>query len=320
MAKNALTKAFSGFVIYKSNTDHPIDIESIPAMIAKGADETENETQDLRYVIANEEQLSSIGFEPVIPLEVTEDGELIQEEEYIHSVGKFDVLKIKQSKRKVPASEIKKIVNRKVKDAIEDANNRGQTLKVNKQLKDMFKEEAIKELLPRCFVDEYETFVFLDKEKDHLYIAVPSHKKAEEITAYLRRVLGTLPVIPLTTTNDMVSVLTDFVTDQIKDKITLGNFVQMEDGDGVVAWKKESLYNSEAKELIETSEKLVTKLALEYDGVMSFTIDTDYVFSGVKFEDYVSAEGSDFSSNFILIGKEITGCVKELLRILESDE
>lgn len=319
MAKNGLAKAFNGFVIYESNGEYPIDLQKIPELIAKGIDEEQTEFPDLRYVIATEEELSSIGFEPVIPLEVTADGELVREEEFVHSVGNFDVLQIKQSKRKVPASEVKKIVARKTKQAIEGAQARGQTIKVNKQLKDMFKEEAIKELLPRCFVDEFTTFVFLDKATERLYVAVPSHKKAEDLTAFLRKVLGSLPITPLITERPIVSAMTDFVTGQLKDKITLGTYVLMEDEEGIVAWQKESLYNSEAKELIENSEKLVTKLGLEYDGVISFIIDNEYVFSGVKFEDYVTADGYDFSSTFLLIAKELTGAVKELLKELGEE-
>lgn len=319
MAKNGLAKAFNGFVIYESNGDYPIDLQKIPELIEKGADETQAEFSDLRYVIATEEELSSIGFEAVIPLEVTADGELVREEEYVHSVGTFDVLKIKQSKRKVPGTEVKKIVARKTKQAIEDAQARGQTIKVNKQLKDIFKEEAIKELLPRCFIDEFTTFVFLDKATERLYVTVPSHKKAEDLTAFLRKVLGSLPITPLITERPIVSAMTDFVTGQLKDKITLGTFVQMEDEEGIVAWKKESLYNSEAKELIENSEKLVTKLGMEYDGVLSFVIDNEYVFSGVKFEDYVTADGYDFSSTFLLIANELTGAVKELLKELGEE-
>lgn len=319
MAKNGLAKAFNGFVIYESNGEYPIDLQKIPELIAKGIDEEQTEFPDLRYVIATEEELSSIGFEPVIPLEVTADGELVREEEFVHSVGNFDVLQIKQSKRKVPASEVKKIVARKTKQAIEEAQARGQTIKVNKQLKDMFKEEAIKELLPRCFVDEFTTFVFLDKATERLYVAVPSHKKAEDLTAFLRKVLGSLPITPLITERPIVSAMTDFVTGQLKDKITLGTYVLMEDEEGIVAWQKESLYNSEAKELIENSEKLVTKLGLEYDGVISFIIDNEYVFSGVKFEDYVTADGYDFSSTFLLIAKELTGAVKELLKELGEE-
>lgn len=319
MAKNGLAKAFNGFVIYESNGEYPIDLQKIPELIAKGIDEEQTEFPDLRYVIATEEELSSIGFEPVIPLEVTADGELVREEEFVHSVGNFDVLQIKQSKRKVPASEVKKIVARKTKQAIEEAQGRGQTIKVNKQLKDMFKEEAIKELLPRCFVDEFTTFVFLDKATERLYVAVPSHKKAEDLTAFLRKVLGSLPITPLITERPIVSAMTDFVTGQLKDKITLGTYVLMEDEEGIVAWQKESLYNSEAKELIENSEKLVTKLGLEYDGVISFIIDNEYVFSGVKFEDYVTADGYDFSSTFLLIAKELTGAVKELLKELGEE-
>lgn len=310
MAKNELSKEFNGFVVYEPNTEATINLTNI---LVSPVFETH------KYQVAEEDQISSIGFVPVIELDVNSDGEILQEESYVHSVGKFDVIKIKQSKRKVPASEVKKIVSSKIKKAIAEAQGRGEELKINKDLKDMFKEEAVKELLPRCFVDEYSTYVFFDKEAELLYVVVPSHKKAEELTSLIRRVLGSLPINPLTTEKDITNSLTSFVTAQIKDELTLGNFVQMEDEEGIVAWKKESLYNSDAVDVIENSEKRVTKLGLNYDGVLSFIIDNDYVFSGLKFESYVTADSSGFSSSFLLMANEISGSVKALLKELDQE-
>lgn len=311
MAKNELAKAFSGFVVYTSNGQYPIDLEKIPS---------NEHFEYLKYKIAEEDQISSIGFEPVIEMEISPDGEVISDEEYVHSVGKFDVVKITQSKRKVPGNEVKKIVQAKIKKALAEAEEKGQTLKINKELKDVLKDEAIRELLPRCFIDEYSTYVFLDKQTEKLYVAVPSHKKAEDLTAFLRKTLGSLAVIPLTTEKPIVDALTRFVTGQLNDVLTLGNFVQMEDFEGQVAWKKESLYNSEAKDLIESSEKLVTKLAMNYDGVLNFTVDAEYVFSGLKFESYVTADASSFSGTFLLIANEISKAVKELLAEINSEK
>lgn len=310
MAKNELSKEFNGFVVYETNTEATINLTNI---LVSPVFETH------KYQVAEEDQISSIGFVPVIELDVNSDGEILQEESYVHSVGKFDVIKIKQSKRKVPASEVKKIVSSKIKKAIAEAQERGEELKINKDLKDMFKEEAVKELLPRCFVDEYSTYVFFDKEAELLYVVVPSHKKAEELTSLIRRVLGSLPINPLTTEKDITNSLTSFVTAQIKDELTLGNFVQMEDEEGIVAWKKESLYNSDAVDVIENSEKRVTKLGLNYDGVLGFIIDNDYVFSGLKFESYVTADSSGFSSSFLLMANEISGSVKALLKELDQE-
>lgn len=303
MAKNAIAKAFNGFVVYKAE-----DSVNLTAL---------NQVEGFEvyhYQIAEDDQVSSIGFEPVVEMEITEDGEILREEEYVLSVNDFNVIKIKQSKRKVPGAEVKKLVASKSKQAIADAQARGEVLKINKDMKEFFKEEAIKELLPRCFIDEFSTYVFQDKATNLVYVVVPSHKKAEDITAFLRRVLGSFAVIPLTTERPFDQALTSFVTQQLQAKLTLGNLVQMQDDEGIVDWKKESLYNSEAKELIDNTEKRVTKLGLDYDGVLQFTVDQELVFSGLKFEDYVTVDGYDFASTFLLIVKEITGAVKELLK------
>lgn len=302
MAKNEIVKSFKGFVVYEVKGE--ADLTKI----------TEHENLDnLRYRIANENEMSSVGFLPVIEQEVNEEGELFREEELVTSVAGFDIVKIGESKKKVPGNEVNKIVKKLTNQAFEEAKEKGEEFKPTKELKEFFKETAIQQLLPKCFTDEFETYAFHDKETGLFYVAVNSQKKAENINSFLRYVLGSLPVVPVEVNGNLEDVFTSFVTDQLNSKTVLGNYIEMKDEEGSLSWKKESLYESEAKELLENTTKKVTKIGLEFDGTTSFVVDTDLVFSQVKFDSDVTADGHDFISTFLLMGNEIRGAVKSLL-------
>lgn len=302
MAKNEIVKSFKGFVVYEVKGE--ADLTKI----------TEHENLDnLHYRIANENEMSSVGFLPVIEQEVNEEGELLREEELVTSVAGFDIVKIGESKKKVPGNEVNKIVKKLTNQAFEEAKEKGEEFKLTKELKEFFKETAIQQLLPKCFTDEFETYAFHDKETGLFYVAVNSQKKAENINSFLRYVLGSLPVVPVEVNVNLEDVFTSFVTDQLNSKTVLGNYIEMKDEEGSLSWKKESLYESEAKELLENTTKKVTKIGLEFDGTTSFIVDTDLVFSQVKFDSDVTADGHDFISTFLLMGNEIRGAVKSLL-------
>lgn len=309
MAKNALVKQFKGFVVYQVKGEADLkDLLDNPNL------------ENLKYRIANENQLSTIGFLPVISEEVNEEtGEVIQEEQLVVSVGGFDVIKIGESKKKVPANEVKKLVRDMTAKAFDEAKEKGEDFKVTKDMKDFFKDNAIKQLLPKCFTDEYESFLFHDTQSGLFYVAVTSHRKAESLTGFVRAVLGSLPLVPLHVDGSVEQVFTDFVVNQLNATLVLGNFVEMQDLEGVVAWKKESLYDSEAKELLENTEKVVTKIGLEYDGTVAFVVDTDFSFSQVKFDSAITADGHDFTSTFLLMGNEIRKSVQGLLKEIGID-
>lgn len=307
MAKNALVKSLKGFVVYDVKGE--LNLKSLLDM-----DSEERELR--RYHSANENEIATIGWLPTVELEADENGEVVTEEEVVTSVNGFNIMKIGQSKKKIPASAVKKKAEELLKQGIEDAKNRGEELKVDKDLKDFYKDEAIKIILPECknFVDEFESYVIHDTNDERFYVMVPSFKKAEAINGFLRATLTSLPIIPTKTEKDISEALTSFVTVPVNDKITLGSYVKMEGEEGNVVWDKESIYDSEAKSLIEDHMKVVTKLGLNYDGTTDFVVDQDMVISGLKFESSFCQRAGEFKGTFLLIANEVSNLVKELVR------
>lgn len=311
MTNKEIVKAMKGFVIYEVKGE--VDLTEV----------LKADNFDYRkYKIAQEDELSTIGFLPTVELECNEDGEIVREEEFVSEFSGFQVISIGLSKRKIPGNEVKKIVNQKIKDFIKQAKENGEEdVKVDKDTKEIFKEEAIKELMPKCFVDEYQTFAFHDKTNGLFFVFSNSFKKAEQITGLLRTVIGTFPVVPLSVENvDIGKKFSDFITVPLNDKLTLEDFAEIESEEGVITFKKESLYSTEiaGKVLEQSSEAFVSKIGLNYDGVMSFVVSNELVFSGLKFESYLTVSGHDFKSTFLLAANEVRNTTLELVSELKK--
>lgn len=311
MTNKEIVKAMKGFVVYEVKGE--VDLAEV----------LKADNFDYRkYKIAQEDELSTIGFLPTVELECNEDGEIVREEEFVSEFSGFQVVSIGSSKRKIPGNEVKKIVNQKIKDFIKTAKDNGEEdVKVDKDTKEIFKEEAIKELMPKCFVDEYQTFAFHDKTNGLFFVFSNSFKKAEQITSLLRAVIGTFPVVPLGVENvDVGKKFSDFITVPLNDKLTLEDFAEIESEEGVITFKKESLYSTEiaGKVLEQSSEAFVSKIGLNYDGVMSFVVSNELVFSGLKFESYLTVSGHDFKSTFLLAANEVRNSTLELVNELKK--
>lgn len=311
MTNKEIVKAMKGFVVYEVKGE--VDLSEILK-----ADNFEYR----KYKIAQEDELSTIGFLPTVELECNEDGEIVREEEFVSEFSDFQVVSIGSSKRKVPGNEVKKLVNQKIKDFIKQAKDNGEEeVKVDKDTKEMFKEEAIKELLPKCFVDEYQTYAFHDKTSGLFFVFSNSFKKAEQINGLIRSVIGSLPVVPLGVENvDIGKKFSDFITVPLNDKITLEDFAEIENDSGIVTFKKESLYSAEiAGEVLEqSSDAFVSKIGLNYDGTLSFVVSNDLVFSNLKFESYLTVSGNDFKSTFLLAANEVKDSTLELIKELKK--
>lgn len=305
MASNSFAKSVKGFVVYDIKGE--LDLKKIL--------ELEN-FEHLRYRIANENEFGSIGFLPTQPLEVNEDGEVLVEEEFVTEVGNFVCIKIGQSKKKIPASAVKRKVKELITKAKEEAKDRGEEFELTKDLKDFYKDQATRLLLPSCkdFVDEFETHLFFDKGTERLYVLIPNYTKAESLTAFLRVHLGSVPSVVVETEHPVKDSLTKFVTSQLNDKLILKSYVKLEGDLGNVVWDKESVYDTAAKDLINKDNFSVTKLALNYDGAVDFLLDEELCFSGLKFEKSFFQAGDTFSSELLDVAGELNKIVREVLK------
>ncbi|HCQ3220402.1 TPA: recombination-associated protein RdgC, partial [Escherichia coli] len=169
-----------------------------------------------------------------------------------------------------------------------------------------------------------------DGSTKRIYINA-SARQAEDMLALMRKSLGSLPVVPLSVENPIELTLTDWVRDgSAPQGFQMGDAAELkavlEDG-GIARVKKQDLGSDEISTHLEAG-KLVTKLALDWQNRIKFTLDHNFSLTSVKFADELLEQNSDIDSedvaqrldaDFFLLTSEISCLVDALVNALGGE-
>lgn len=197
--------------------------------------------------------------------------------------------------------------------------------KLKKTEKDSLKDEVLHSLLPRAFTKDSRTQLWIDITSGLIVVDAPSARKAEDALALLRKSLGSLPVIPLTIENPVELTITEWVRSgnapsgfAISDAAELKAILA--DG-GIAKVKKQDLVSDEIATHIEAG-KVVTKLALDWQQRVTFTLTNDAMLTRLKFCDELIEQNDDidredvlarFDADFTLMTGELQALIKQLV-------
>ncbi|MCE2570941.1 recombination-associated protein RdgC [Motilimonas eburnea] len=237
------------------------------------------------------------------------------------------LLCVKKEEKMLPGPVIKDMVEEKAL-ALEDAQGRP----LKKKEKDALKEDIIMELLPRAFSRTSQTFAWISPKSDLLVVDASSSKKAEELISLLRKCLGSLPVVPLGLTTPPELTMTDWLNEgnipagfNIEDEAELRS--ALEHG-GIIRCKQQDLTAEEIKAHLD-ADKLVTKLALNWQENVSFILGEDMAIKRVKFSDVLREENEDisgddfaarFDADFALMTGELENFIPALVEALGGED
>ncbi|HGX6964918.1 TPA: recombination-associated protein RdgC, partial [Escherichia coli] len=205
-----------------------------------------------------------------------------------------------------------------------------QARKLKKTEKDSLKDEVLHSLLPRAFSKFSVIQAIYDGSTKRIYINA-SARQAEDMLALMRKSLGSLPVVPLSVENPIELTLTDWVRDgSAPQGFQMGDAAELkavlEDG-GIARVKKQDLGSDEISTHLEAG-KLVTKLALDWQNRIKFTLDHNFSLTSVKFADELLEQNSDIDSedvaqrldaDFFLLTSEISCLVDALVNALGGE-
>jgi recombination associated protein RdgC len=246
-----------------------------------------------------------------------------------HATKDFVLFCAKEEQKLLPAAVINELLVEKVEDLEQKEGH-----KIGKKQKDQLKEELVIDLLPRAFSRNYRNFAYIDRLNQLLIVDAASNNKAEQLTEFLRKTIGSLAIVPLKVNKPIELLLTSWLSEaELPSQLITGNSCELkdpaEDG-GVIRCSKHDLNSDEIKNHIEAG-KMVTKIALTWQDKIEFILQDDLAIKRVRLTDTLlekidnESSGDEdaiasFDADFTLMALEFSKFIPDLLSLLSIEK
>ncbi|MFP2514010.1 recombination-associated protein RdgC [Buttiauxella agrestis] len=247
-------------------------------------------------------------------------------DQLFHLAGAQIFLVIRREEKVIPSAVIKDELAEKISKLESDQGRR-----LKKTEKDSLRDEVLHSLLPRAFSRNSSTKIWIDSSKGLVIVDTGSSKRAEDALALLRKTLGSLPVVPLTMESPIELSMTEWVRSgemptgfAMRDEAELKAILE---GGGVARVTNQDLVSDEVATHIGAG-KVVTRLALDWQERVTFTLDDCMVIKKVKFSDSLLDQNDDidrediaqrFDADFILFTGELSHLITSLTAALGGE-
>ncbi len=248
-------------------------------------------------------------------------------EQLFHVSSGFIMLCLKKQEKVIPAAVINEMLQEKVAEKEEQ-----EARKLSKKERTALKDELIFELLPRAFSFSKKTYAYIDVKGGWMVVDAASAKKAEDLLSYLRKCLGSLPIVPANTQDKPVSVMTQWLSNNtpvpkdllVEDECELRS--QEEEG-SIIRCKRHDLSLPEITNHLDQGKQVI-KLALNWNDRLSFIIDENLAIKRLKFLDMIQDQVAEsdieddlarFDVEFSIMSLELANFLPRLLEIFGGE-
>lgn len=277
-----------------------------------------------------DEQLTEYKYTPCGPNDITKSGwipPLGEESELLkHESNGLVLLTVKHEAKILPAATIKEHVRKRVQQIEKEQSRRLKKMEIQ-----AVNDAVLAELIPQAFSKYGTTNLWVDTKARLLIVETTSHKKADDVTALLRKTIGSLPIIPFTLETPVELTLTEWVkTGKLPAGLALCDEATLKDvleNGGIVTSKRQDLICDEIAHHIEAG-KLVTKVALGWMNQMYFILNDNFVFSRLTFTEELIEQNDDispedhaqrFDADFVLFTSVVMEVLDTMIKALGGE-
>ncbi len=223
-----------------------------------------------------------------------------------------------------------------VKDAVAQrvAAKESQTGKpVERATRLALKDDVMAELLPKAFSRITDIQVLIMPVQGLLIVDTANSTKAEEVLALLRKSLGSLAVVPLSSSNcrPIYMALTEWVKTEAPhpfDKRERAEFENLENA-SVMRCANQDLEANEIHALLDSC-KVVKKMEMEYSDQLIFQVNQAGTLSNLKFSTQLKAFNAErvnddendlarIDADCHLMSNVLVDCINELYQAINKD-
>ncbi len=243
----------------------------------------------------------------------------------VELVGGHRILRFQIETKAVPGSVIKRHLDERVAQ-IEAQEGRKPGRKESRELRD----EIVQTLLPMAFAKTASVMVWMDLQAGRLILDTSSQARADAVITALVKGLDGLQLSPFNTQMSPQAAMTAWLSGSADDwpaHFAPGREVELKSADelkSVVKFTRHHL-DEEQMRLHISQGKLPTKLALDWDGRVSFVLTESTVLSKIAFldgvfEDNASAEDEGgFDADAAIATGELSALINDLTAALGGE-
>lgn len=245
----------------------------------------------------------------------------------VHEVSGHRLITLMRQERILPAPVVRDELAERV-----DKLTAQQGYPPGRREKVAMKKRIVEELLPRAFVKNSRTDVWIDTRANIIGVAAASAKRAEEALDVLRETLGSLKVIPLAPQTPAGRTMTTWLNDPTTrpDGVLVGDRVVLraKGDDGKIVATSIDVDGDEVRTSLEVGRQ-VSQMALTFEEQMSFTLVEDMTIKGIRFADAVLKEIDDseheespvtqLEAEFVLAADTLQHVIAKLIDVLGGE-
>ena len=243
----------------------------------------------------------------------------------VELIGGHRILRFVIETKGVPGSVIKRHLEERVA-TIEAREGRKPGRKESRDLRD----EIVRDLLPMAFAKTSTLLVWMDLRAGRLVLDTSSQARADEVITALIQSLDGLRLSPFNTQLSPQAAMTAWLTGAADDwpaHFAPGREVELKSADemkSVVKFTRHHL-DDEQMRLHISQGKLPTKLGLDWDGRVTFTLTESTVLTKVAFQDGVfedsgqAEENGGFDADMAIATGELGALITDLTAALGGE-
>ena len=241
----------------------------------------------------------------------------------VESIGGQWMLQFVIERKVVPGFVVRRHVEQQAQ-AIEQTTGRKPGKKELRTLRD----DAVLALLPQAFAQQARVRVWIDPGQRWLVTDAGSQAKADEVVTGLVRALDRLAITPLQTAQSPQAAMAQWLSAKSTDDWPAAFAIEREcelkasgDEPAVVRFARHPLFNDEVRQHIAEG-KLPTRLALSWEGRVSFVLTQNLQLKKIRFLEGVFEGGEDedsFDASVALLTGELGRLLPDLVEALGGE-